>query len=1000
MLQTVTRNGIEAGMNTGVRTSMNTGVKMGIKKKNWALIAALALLICLVASSAMASSEGAKHYMANSVYMYAQADPQSTMLAQLGVGEEVVMYSYNPGADGEYWHYIMVVSTGERGYIPGGNITTQNPRPTETSSGTQSSSGQLVVTNTNGAALRNFPQISTPAAYTAASGTVLTEVGTTTDITGAVWYYVAYQGDRVYVRAADVQRYVTPGSGSSSGQPANPGNGSTATAGYRYVVTASRYVNLRSAPSTSASVVAQVPAGEIVTEQMSVVGSDGKVWRFVSYGGKTGYMRYDYLTVVGGGSSYTPVPPAATPTPPPKAGYSDFVLTASPIGLYKEPSLTSNRILTVPQMIALRPVSTHTDSAGVVWYQVIYSTAGNDQVGYVRRTDVLDNPTWDQLVQAGAVTPSPTPSSIADSGYLPSSGYLVISNPGAKIYSAASGKDPGNGNYDFTSGTSFRSIDTAGTIVKLEKTYYSEYWRDYIYLVQYKVWGKPSTTPTPLPDGTKVTDTDRWMTYSGYIFKYDTRNPTTLELATANNSGWGSLWQPTAVPTAVPTAAPPAPYQIRMGISHVALRTGPSTSASMVMSIAPSETAQYLSQVVGADGYTWYQISFYGKTGWVRGDLVTAVYPGGAVANPTATSGANSNYTGMMAIANSGTNMRSGMGTSFGIVTKLSRGEIVTVKGSGTGTDGNTWYQVTSIFTQKSGYVRGDLLRQLTAKEQETYNKSGGTSANDSASSGGAVNAPPAAQAPSVPSTNTSLKLGMTGSEVALLQSYLATQGHLTGNYTSGTFDATTYMAVRRFQEAAGLTVDGVAGTATLAKLYSGGVGSGNTGSSGSSGNTDSSGNTTDNSSDGYVAPNSVELNSWTTGNIKAILEANPVGVVVVSVDTGASFRVKYRWGTNHADCEPQSASDTAVMNQIKASYGTSQTRYRMPVWVKVGGHTFAASMYAEGHDASSDTIPGNNFSGVMCLHFKDSSTHTNPNGTGTAEHQQEVMDAYVRQPQ
>ncbi|MDR1599574.1 MAG: SH3 domain-containing protein [Oscillospiraceae bacterium] len=957
-------------------------LQSGFKKGRWLSVAALALLMCLAAFTALAS-EGTEYYMGNSVPVYTDSTTSSSVIDQLGVGEPVRMFSHNVGKDGAYWHYIEIIATGQRGYIQTGNLTTADVRPNQSNT---SASGQLVVTNSAGAQLKDWPTTSASVAFTPGNGTVLTMIGTTTDIGGSLWYYVSYQGQKLYVRGSDVQVYQPPTSGdSSSGAPADPGNGSTATAGYRYIVTATRYVNMRSAPSTSATVVAQVPAGEIVVERMSVVGADKKIWRYITWGVNVGYMRSDYLTVMGGGTSYTPVPAAATPTPPPSAGYKDYVLTYGPTTLKKEPSDSSSTVVTAPAGVALRPLNTYTADGGIVWYQVIYSTAGNDQVGYVQRDWVLDNPTWDQLVNAGAVTPSPTPNR---EGEYASSGYMVTVQGSVPVYGSASLKDKGNGNYEFSKDSPSYTIKSAGTIVKLVKTYYSwipqENYYDYVYHVQFKVWS-PSVTNTPTPAPGATAAPSQWMTYSGYILKGYLRYATTQELANANAQGWGSLWQPTAVPTAVPTPTPVTPYQVRMGVSHVALRTGPATSASMITSIAPNEVAQYLNQVLGADGYAWYQVTFYGKTGWVRSDLCSLIYPGGAVQAPsnTSSSGSSGTYSALMAVTNSGTNMRTGMGTSFGIVTKLSRGEVVQVKGSGTGTDGNTWYQVTSIFSNKTGYIRGDLLRQLTVKEQETYG---------SASSAGAASTAPAAVAPT-PATNATLKLGVTGSEVAQLQSYLAAQGYLGSNYTSGTYDAATLMAVRRFQEAAGLNVDGVAGTATLTKLYSGGV------TTGSAGNTGSAVNTGNTDSDGYVSPNSVELNSWSTGNIKSILEANPVGIVVVSVDTGISFRVKYRWGTNHADCEPQTANDTALMNQIKASYGTSQSRYRMPVWVKAGGYTFAASMYAEGHDASSDTIPGNNFSGVMCLHFKDSATHTNPNGTGTAEHQQVVMYAYTQQP-
>ena len=66
---------------------------------------------------------------------------------------------------------------------------------------------------------------------------------------------------------------------------------------------------------------------------------------------------------------------------------------------------------------------------------------------------------------------------------------------------------------------------------------------------------------------------------------------------------------------------------------------------------------------------------------------------------------------------------------------------------------------------------------------------------------------------------STSLKEGSTGEEVVRLQSKLKMMGYYTGN-VDGDFGESTKNAVRAFQRANGLTVDGKAGERTLEKLY------------------------------------------------------------------------------------------------------------------------------------------------------------------------------------
>ncbi|MGN0755171.1 MAG: peptidoglycan-binding protein [Aristaeellaceae bacterium] len=64
------------------------------------------------------------------------------------------------------------------------------------------------------------------------------------------------------------------------------------------------------------------------------------------------------------------------------------------------------------------------------------------------------------------------------------------------------------------------------------------------------------------------------------------------------------------------------------------------------------------------------------------------------------------------------------------------------------------------------------------------------------------------------------LRYGYTGEDVKLLQNRLIELGYLKGT-ADGTFGTTTQTAVKAFQKANGLTVDGVAGTNTYKKLFS-----------------------------------------------------------------------------------------------------------------------------------------------------------------------------------
>ncbi|GAA3403563.1 hypothetical protein ACFFNY_07030 [Paenibacillus hodogayensis] len=94
--------------------------------------------------------------------------------------------------------------------------------------------------------------------------------------------------------------------------------------------------------------------------------------------------------------------------------------------------------------------------------------------------------------------------------------------------------------------------------------------------------------------------------------------------------------------------------------------------------------------------------------------------------------------------------------------------------------------------------------------------------------------------------------------------------------------------------------------------------------------------------------------------------------VDVVDLETGLSFRAQRRAGSSHADVQPLTKSDTAVMKQI---YGGTWSWKRRAILVRTEGRPpIASSMHGMPHGG--DGIPDNDFSGHFCIHFLGSSTH------------------------
>jgi len=94
----------------------------------------------------------------------------------------------------------------------------------------------------------------------------------------------------------------------------------------------------------------------------------------------------------------------------------------------------------------------------------------------------------------------------------------------------------------------------------------------------------------------------------------------------------------------------------------------------------------------------------------------------------------------------------------------------------------------------------------------------------------------------------------------------------------------------------------------------------------------------------------------------------------VIDLETGKRFRVQRRAGSQHADVQPLTSTDTKTMKEI---YQGKWSWKRRAILLHVNGTKYAASMHGMPHGAGA--IRGNNFPGHFCIHFKGSSTHRHP---------------------
>lgn len=126
------------------------------------------------------------------------------------------------------------------------------------------------------------------------------------------------------------------------------------------------------------------------------------------------------------------------------------------------------------------------------------------------------------------------------------------------------------------------------------------------------------------------------------------------------------------------------------------------------------------------------------------------------------------------------------------------------------------------------------------------------------------------------------------------------------------------------------------------------------------------------------------QLLSWSTVN--GMIPRNST-VEIKDLKTGNVFIAKRLGGSLHADMEPATSQDTAIMHN---NYSGSWSWNRRAVIVKIEDQFVAASMNGMPHGVQN--ISNNNFPGHFCLHFYGSATHRNRNVDSA--HQAAIMRA------
>jgi hypothetical protein len=435
-----------------------------------------------------------------------------------------------------------------------------------------------------------------------------------------------------------------------------------------------------------------------------------------------------------------------------------------------------------------------------------------------------------------------------------------------------------------------------------------------------------------------------------YSSSYPTLNPSTV---TATPAPTQSTVTPTPAPTAAPTAAPTSAAifgYVRTIKGGANLRS--TIGGTVIRQVAKYRTLPYLLPPFQKSGYTWYFVEVDGNRGYLRSDVVKVVdSPDG---EPVVTVAPSPGVTedpdaaGYVITIASSVNLRTGAGYTP-TKGRVDKGVTMPYYGTPTVVKSVTWYHVKHP-TLGYGYIHGSYVNIVSPDGSATPTPTGGT-----------VTATPAPTS-QVEATYTILQLGSTGAAVQRLVAELKKQGYYTGEVISR-YTTAVRNAVRAFQKAKGISVDGIAGAATQHALF----GTVPVGAADSSNLT--------------MTLYAAEKIDWWTGGINE-LWAKGANYKVYDVKTGIVWWA-HRWsGGYHVDAEPLTAADTA---RLCKSYGVTTAQeianknlyQRRPLLVTIGTRTFACSLYGVPHNyPEGDTISTNEFRGQLCIHFTNSWTH------------------------
>lgn len=855
--------------------------------------------------------------------------------------------------------------------------------PTPTNSQVTYGTGEITASGTN---FRVAPSLSAGVIGKLNSGTVVTLLAIPDTIDENHWYQIRYNGQEGYIQSNFIR--VLTAAVTATPQPSV----------YGTVKLLYDSANLRDAPNGTTRALWQ---GKGSTLSVARVSQDkgGFTWYPVYYGTDNTiyYVRSDVVEyTAGSGVINTP-----TPTPASGSAYGYVITTAAGVNLRL--SAGGEVIVQVPRNVVLTCIGAPVQTSGssYLWYYVRYNNlAGYIRGDFVRVCDQNGNP----LGEATAA-PSDTATPVVYSG------YVKLTKTGVNLRVSPAGRSQGQ--YDIG-----LILPIAGATVSSGRYQWfcvrtpdgkTGYVRSDCAVPCDLNGNQVTVTPTPAP-----TTTTSISTY-GYIqiTKPSTNLRRTIGGETihqlAKESVWpligtvittnGVTWYPVSadgytgfvrgdcayklsatqeasylagkgIPkeTPAPTGSIQQTSYVQTTLDYVNLRQTASRDSKSVAKVRTG-TVLAFNATTTAGTSTWYRVVYNSTEVWVLGSCVKvmtqAEYQEWLNKNPGAATPQPDAAKGYIVTTRDGVNIRATANGS-NILTRVKKGTVLPYYTENIKAGSYTWYLI-RLSNGTEGYIRSDMVSKS--------NNNGGTLPT-------ATPAPTGSPATKPSATYTTLRLGSTGDAVTRLVQELINQGYYTGSVTN-VYTSAVQAAVRAFQSAKGLTVDGIAGKQTQHALFG----------------------TVEPGADDYTDYNfqfyPAEKIDWYTGGIQQ-LWAKGASYKIYDVRTGIVWWAR-RWaGYSHADIEPVTAADTARLCQI---YGVNNAQeiwdknlwQRRPCLITIGNRTFACSLFGMPHNPDGDTIPDNNMTGQICMHFTNSKGHES--GKVDTYHQQAIEYAWQNCP-